>query len=75
MSDPTYDKAIIESNPVWKLAFSISEFSNDNAPIGWGNHILLSDFLIKSQINPLKSCIRELERQIERLESEIVDES
>jgi hypothetical protein len=35
MTDPTYDPDEIESNPVWQLAFSMSELDNDVAPIGW----------------------------------------
>ena len=46
MNDPTYERDLINSNQVWKLAFIISEFINDNAPIGWGRYILLASHLI-----------------------------
>lgn len=36
MNDPTYERDKINANPVWELAFSLSEIENDNAPIGWG---------------------------------------
>ena len=35
MSDPTYDRKLIDANPVWKQAFKLSEMNNDNAPLGW----------------------------------------
>lgn len=52
MSDPTYDRAEINKNPAWELAFSLSEIQNDGAPIGWSKYIgtaecLLSAFTIK----------------------------
>lgn len=37
--DPTYVKERINENPVWALAFKMSEQENDNAPIGWGRYI------------------------------------
>ena len=46
MNDLTYDRKIIDLNPVWKLAFIISEIENDNAPIGWGQYISLAGNLI-----------------------------
>ena len=39
MIDPTYDKAVIDKNPIWKLAFHLSEMENDIAPIGWSRYI------------------------------------
>jgi hypothetical protein len=39
LPDPTYDRAAIDANPVWKLAFHLSELHNDNAPIGWSAYI------------------------------------
>ncbi len=33
--DPTYDTAVIDANPEWRLAFWMSELDNDNAPLGW----------------------------------------
>lgn len=52
MSDPTYNKTEIKSNPEWELAFSLSEIMNDNAPIGWIRYIstakcLLANYDIK----------------------------
>lgn len=39
MDDPTYEVNKIQSNPIWSLAFKLSEQYNDNAPIGWSNYI------------------------------------
>jgi len=39
MNDPTYDRTVINQNPIWKAAFIISECVNDNAPLGWGRYI------------------------------------
>lgn len=36
--DPTYDRELIEADPEWKLAFLLSEWDNDGAPIGWGRY-------------------------------------
>jgi hypothetical protein len=52
MSDPTYEKELIMRDPVWELAFIMSEIMNDNAPIGWGKYIsaagcLLSNYEMK----------------------------
>ena len=52
MSDPTYNKEQIDADPVWRLAFWLSELINDNAPLGWSKYIwiaecLLADFDIK----------------------------
>ena len=38
-NDPTYDRAAIDANPVWALAFTLSEIMNDGAPIGWARYI------------------------------------
>lgn len=46
MSDPTYVKDLIDANPVWKLAFELSEFDNDNAPIGWSRYISMASLLL-----------------------------
>jgi hypothetical protein len=46
MNDPTYDKAAINANPAWQLAFFLSELQNDDAPIGWGKYILIADSLL-----------------------------
>lgn len=45
MIDPTYIKSEIEANPDWKLAFLLSEFDNDNAPIGWSRYINMAKLL------------------------------
>jgi len=50
--DNTYNQEEINANPVWQLAFSISEHINDEAPIGWNKYIglamgLLSNYDIK----------------------------
>lgn len=39
MPDPTYVRADIDANPIWKRAFYLSELENDNAPIGWSRYI------------------------------------
>jgi hypothetical protein len=39
MSDPTYEKKRIDADPVWKIAFMMSEMLNDNAPLGWSRYI------------------------------------
>lgn len=57
MKDPTYVREEIESNPVWDLAFVLSEIRNDNAPIGWSKYImdaecLLAAFDIKRKPKP-----------------------
>lgn len=46
MSDPTYDPKEINANPIWKLAFTMSEIDNDNAPIGWSEYTHLSRWLL-----------------------------
>lgn len=46
MADPTYDTEAIKHNPVWELAFSLSEILNDNAPIGWGRYIVAAECLL-----------------------------
>ena len=56
MSDPTYDRKQIDANPVWQLAFLLSEIQNDNAPLGWGKFIwpaecLLANCDIKRKVN------------------------
>ncbi len=49
MSDPTHDIVEIEKNPVWRVAWIMSECLNDNAPLGWGNYIWVAERVIKSQ--------------------------
>lgn len=46
IQDPTYIKSEIETNPVWALAFWLSEIDNANAPIGWGKYILMARALL-----------------------------
>lgn len=46
LNDPTYQKDLIETNPTWELAFTISEIENDNAPIGWCKYIPLAECLL-----------------------------
>lgn len=46
MNDPTYNKDEIKKNPIWELAFIISEIRNDMAPIGWNNYIYLATNLL-----------------------------
>lgn len=46
MTDPTYVRAEIDANPVWALAFRLSEFHNDSAPIGWSRYISMARWLM-----------------------------
>lgn len=39
MNDPTYVRDKIDANPVWAVAFVLSEMFNDAAPIGWSKYI------------------------------------
>ena len=55
MRDQTYVRADIEANPVWQLAYTLSEILNDNAPIGWSRYIstaecLLANYDIKPKV-------------------------
>ena len=56
MLDPTYNKELIDVNPIWKLAFLISEIENDNAPIGWRNYIFLAENLIRNGYGEIKDA-------------------
>lgn len=47
MNDPTYDKRDIEANFTWRIAFMLSEYYNDNAPIGWGKYIPIAERAVK----------------------------
>lgn len=49
MSDPTYIKKEIEENPVWHLAWTLSEIMNENAPLGWSKYISDAECLINSE--------------------------
>jgi len=46
VSDPTYVKEQIRANPVWDLAFVLSEIMNDRAPLGWGEYIWIAECLL-----------------------------
>lgn len=46
INSPTYDSKEIDENPIWELAFIISEILNDNAPLGWGQYIPLAESII-----------------------------
>lgn len=46
MEDPTYNQEEIQKNPVWQLAFSLSEIQNENAPIGWSRYIFTAKYLL-----------------------------
>ena len=46
MNDPTYILEDINKNPIWKLAFWLSEIDNDNAPIGWGHYIPMASMIL-----------------------------
>lgn len=48
MRDPTYRKEEIEANPIWYLAWVLSEIQNDNAPLGWSKYIPLAESLSNS---------------------------
>lgn len=48
MNDPTYDVKAIEAIPSWKLAFFISEWINDNAPIGWFRYNQVAEAILDS---------------------------
>jgi len=47
MNDPTYVRADIQANPIWNLAWALSEIMNDDAPIGWGKYIFVAECLLK----------------------------
>jgi hypothetical protein len=44
--DPTYVQEDIKANPVWELAYTLSEIDNDNSPIGWGKYISMAGCLL-----------------------------
>jgi hypothetical protein len=39
LPDPTYVEAEIAANPIWALAWKMSEQFNDEAPINWSRYI------------------------------------
>lgn len=45
-NDPSYETEKINADPVWELAFTLSEIMNDNAPIGWGRYIFVAKCLL-----------------------------
>lgn len=45
-SDPTYVQSEIDGNPVWALAWTISQIVDDKAPIGWSRHIPTAQCLL-----------------------------
>jgi hypothetical protein len=47
-NDPTYQQDQIDANPIWRVAFILSEILNDNAPIGWGGYIYAAERLNKA---------------------------
>ncbi len=47
MLDPTYDREEIDRDPVTKLAFSLSEQFNDNAPIGWVQYMPIAKYTME----------------------------
>lgn len=49
MNDPTYIKAEINSNPVWKIAWVLAQCKDDGAPIGWSKWIWVAEEIIKAQ--------------------------
>ncbi len=63
MNDPTYELEVINANRLWKIAFELSEYDNDAAPIGWSKYITMA------------SCVMSREKtymaEIERLRAEI----
>jgi hypothetical protein len=48
VKDPTYNTDEIEANPIWQLAFSLSQIRDDFAPIGWGKYIWTAECLLKN---------------------------
>lgn len=48
MGDPTYIQEEIEANPVWHLAWSLSEIENANAPIGWSKYCHTAQCLLNN---------------------------
>jgi hypothetical protein len=48
-SDPTYDLITINKNPVWRVAFVISECLNDTAPLGWGSYIWVAEKIVADE--------------------------
>ena len=47
MSDPTYQIDEIKANPVWHIAWLLSEMRNDNAPLGWSRYIADAECVLR----------------------------
>ena len=47
MGDPTYDRERIDKNPVWRLAFKLSEMDNEIAPVGWSDYIYKAEHILE----------------------------
>jgi len=54
VNDPTYNREEIDKNPVWQLAFILSEIQNDAAPIGWSKYIWVAKCLLDAYDMKLK---------------------
>ena len=72
MIDPTYIKEKIDRNPVWKLAFQLSEIDNDNAPIRWSRYIPMAQYVIenyasKEKVEELESAVVLISRELKSL--------
>lgn len=46
MIDLTYNVDEIRANPIWDLAFVLSEIKNDDAPLEWSMYIPLAKTLL-----------------------------
>jgi len=46
LGDPTYDKEKINTDPIWKLAFLLSEIEDDKALLGWARYITTARCLL-----------------------------
>lgn len=54
--DPTYNIKEIKANPTWHLAWALSEWHNDSAPIGWGRYLQIANFITEHfDITPKES--------------------
>ncbi len=47
MRDPTYNKEEIDANPAWGIAWILSEWYNDNAPIGWSAYLRPAESILR----------------------------
>lgn len=50
--DPTYDMAKINACPVWRAAFIMSEWLNNNAPLGWSRYIPVAEAVLLAERPP-----------------------